>query len=147
MDCSRKRMSLLQKAEWKHFAQIICTRTAGRLISLSLSLKIAQELLWTKPGSRAATQKGIPAAIVVIFFKVSGYVLQGVKPQKPKVLGSDTLTAFKIENAKKRIFMDTYLCVNVYNICINVHKYSYTYVYLCIKKKSFHCYNQKQSRQ
>lgn len=72
---------------------------------------------------------------MVIFFKVSGYVLQGVKPQKPKVLGSDTLTAFKIENAKKRIFMDTYLCVNVYNICINVHKYSYTYVYLCIKKR------------
>lgn len=147
MDCSRKRMSLLQKAEWKHFAQIICTRTAGRLISLSLSLKIAQELLWTKPGSRAGTQKEILTAIVVIFFKLSSCVLQRVKPQKPKVLRSYTLTAFKMENAKKkRIFTYT-------NLCLNVSKYLYkcaqTCMYMCIHlniKKYFHYYNQKQSR-
>lgn len=48
------------------------------------------------------------------FLKLSGCVLQGVKPQKPKGLRSYTLAAFKMEIAKKkRIFLYTYLCVNV----------------------------------
>lgn len=42
-------------------------------------------------------------------FFLSGYVLQGVKPQKLKVLRSYTLTAFKMENAKK-----TYSCTHIY---------------------------------
>lgn len=69
MDCSGKEMSLLQKAEWKHFIQIICTRTTRRLIRLSLPLKITHKLLWNNSELHALTQKGILTVTVVTFFQ------------------------------------------------------------------------------
>lgn len=63
-------------------------------------------------------------------FKLNGYVLQGVKPQKLKELRSYTLTAFKMENAKKKEYSCTHINVKVYvsvyictNMLINMYPY------------------------
>lgn len=127
MGCSGKRMSLLQKAEWKHFAQIICTRTAGRLISLSLPLKTAHKLLWTNPGSHAVTQKEILTAIVIIFFQVKWLCTTRSKTTETK--GIEALYFDYIQDGKcqQNIRIHIYVYIHTH---AHVSPYKYKLVFI-----------------